>query len=67
MEIMHANIQKKKKVSNVYEIYFFVLKIVRDTYKLEIVGLGELVVSGILFCFEAWLVRYQNPNTKKIV
>ena len=49
--------RKKKCVKCVWDI-FFVLKIVWDIYELEIVSLGELVVSGILFRFETWLVGY---------
>ena len=55
---------KKKCVKYVWDI-FFVLKIVWDIYELEIVSLVELVVSGILFHFETWLVGYQNPILKK--
>ena len=48
----------RKKMCQMCMRYIFVLKIVWDIYELEIVSLGELVVSGILFRFETWLVGY---------
>ena len=54
--------RKNKCVKYVWDIFFF-LEIVWDIYKLEMVSLGEVMVSGLLFiCGFLFKIKDKNYN-----